>query len=304
MPAPRHVHRRADRLALTGAGAGCGGNASARYPPAGRACRFGIYLAPFILDAGVAGRLQGRAVGARLGAFRGAGAGLGTGRRPACHLGHASASRRGSASTAGRRRGAPVRPAPARTGWMHHWRWRCGAASTAPTGCHRPWTRSGGSWGIDPGFIGVPTVSRGRAGGGRLPGVRVLAGRGLRNWDGEAEALMQDAPDKLPEGADVLGEMVGVAGGDLPQGLGHLALIHAATSIGDSGGRHSAIQVPGRLQRQPGGVTNRRYPAGGMMEGCTRWHVRSGTPWGHPVGCAGRRFGFWPGRCSAPCRLR
>ena len=59
----------------------------------------------------------------------------------------------------------------------------------------------------------------------------------------EAEALMQDALDGLPEGAGVLSEMVDVTSGDLlgnlPQGLSHLALIHAAISIEDSVGKPS-----------------------------------------------------------------
>ncbi len=60
----------------------------------------------------------------------------------------------------------------------------------------------------------------------------------------EAEALMDDALKTLPSGAGVMSEMVDVKTGDylgnLPQGLSHLALIHAAMSLdGDrrAGGR-------------------------------------------------------------------
>ncbi len=57
---------------------------------------------------------------------------------------------------------------------------------------------------------------------------------------GEAEALMNEALGKLPAGVGVLSEMVDVRTGDLlgnlPQGLSHLALIHAAVSL-DEGSR-------------------------------------------------------------------
>ncbi len=60
----------------------------------------------------------------------------------------------------------------------------------------------------------------------------------------EAEALMDEALRALPSGAGVMSEMVDVKTGDylgnLPQGLSHLALIHAAMSLdGDrrAGGR-------------------------------------------------------------------
>ena len=52
----------------------------------------------------------------------------------------------------------------------------------------------------------------------------------------EAEALMRDALDALPPGVGILGEMIdprsGALLGNLPQGLSHLALIHAAISLG------------------------------------------------------------------------
>ena len=51
----------------------------------------------------------------------------------------------------------------------------------------------------------------------------------------EAEALMDEALHALPSGAGVMSEMVDVKTGDylgnLPQGLSHLALIHAAMSL-------------------------------------------------------------------------
>jgi len=120
---------------------------------------------------------------------------------------------------------------------MRRWRWRRRSALTASTACHRPWTRSGGSWATVPWIYhysgAEPEEGAFLACTFWLAEAYAVLGRRT-----EAAALLDDTLARLPEGAGVMGEMVDVATGDflgnLPQGLSHLALIHAAIAVEDA----------------------------------------------------------------------
>ena len=71
----------------------------------------------------------------------------------------------------------------------------------------------------------------------------------------EAEALMGEALSALPPGVGILAEMIDPKSsgflGNLPQGLSHLALIHAAISL--EGGLRRMSRTEGQGEARPAG---------------------------------------------------